>query len=313
MSGLLEADGATALMPVASIAGIADMWLEADGDGNLMPRLTEADPNFPPVGRVRNGTAYGYLLEYLGTDVLPVVGDVKLGTGYGADGTEFIGTYTGGTVVYPTIPTLLMAPNPDGVTIKATIFGSDAGTLNQVYVLRVGTWSWYLLGSRIGDGDVTVTPGARGEYRSFILSTNATGGRSANAGEDFWMGADTVTRRRIRDDVARAYLRIASRLGKQVIFQNPGEVAVTVWAIISPSSDVTQMRDGVTDVLSITVGIPRQSNFPTAAGVIPGAVLTLNSVKYQVDTVEADNEDLQQASSWTLRCGKYGYTVELDF
>lgn len=289
-TGFFEEDISTDLMPLLDFTGVTDMWFELDGSGDIEPRTVEADPHFPIEADVKDSILYGYLYEYEGT-------------------------FAGKSIVSVTTPTLLMADQNDGVNVKATVVGSDVGTTNTIYALKVGTWSWYSLGSRVGDGEITVNPNSKGEWRSFIhsvIDTPLSYGISCNAGEDFWLAPDTTVRERIRDDAARAFLKVAYRLGHQVTFRNPGEAAVILWAVISPSADVTQMRDGVTNQLSITVHIPRQSAFPTSAGFLPGATLKLNDETYQVDSVEADNEDKMQASSWTLRCGKYGYTVELS-
>jgi hypothetical protein len=63
-------------------------------DGTSNQRYT-----IPPVqGNVRNGVNYGYYGEALngGTLVLPAITDVKLGVGYGEDGTEYDGQLVAG-------------------------------------------------------------------------------------------------------------------------------------------------------------------------------------------------------------------------
>lgn len=51
---------------------------------------------YPPVGDVDSGVVFGPSGQYIGTLVQPVEADVKLGVDYGADGTEFEGTYEAG-------------------------------------------------------------------------------------------------------------------------------------------------------------------------------------------------------------------------
>lgn len=50
---------------------------------------------------VRNGVTFGVDDQYTGVLVLPAESDVKLGVGYGANGTEFTGTYVPAGAVYP--------------------------------------------------------------------------------------------------------------------------------------------------------------------------------------------------------------------
>lgn len=51
---------------------------------------------FPAVGDVESGVVYGPTDNLTGTLVVPAAGDVRLGTGFGANGTEFTGTLAGG-------------------------------------------------------------------------------------------------------------------------------------------------------------------------------------------------------------------------
>ena len=74
-------------------ASVAHYWQVAL-DGTSNQRYT-----IPPVqGNVRNGVNYGYYGEALngGTLVLPAITDVKLGVGYGEDGTEYDGQLVAG-------------------------------------------------------------------------------------------------------------------------------------------------------------------------------------------------------------------------
>ncbi len=76
-------------------ASVAHYWQVA-WNGSNNQRYT-----IPPVqGNVRNGVNYGYYGEALndGTLVLPAITDVKLGVGYGEDGTEYDGQLVAGGV-----------------------------------------------------------------------------------------------------------------------------------------------------------------------------------------------------------------------
>ena len=74
-------------------ASVAHYWQVAvDGSNNQRYTL-------PPLeGKVRLGVNYGYYGEALndGTLVLPAITDVKLGVGYGEDGTEYEGELVAG-------------------------------------------------------------------------------------------------------------------------------------------------------------------------------------------------------------------------
>ena len=57
-----------------------------------------AEGVFPAEGHVRASDAYGPTgVEYIGREIVPVPADVKLGIGYGEDGTEFTGILVGGS------------------------------------------------------------------------------------------------------------------------------------------------------------------------------------------------------------------------
>jgi len=66
-SGFFEDDGFGNLQPIASTAGVTDMWWEDDGFGNIVPRLVEADPHFPLQPQVLATVTYGYAFEYTGS------------------------------------------------------------------------------------------------------------------------------------------------------------------------------------------------------------------------------------------------------
>jgi hypothetical protein len=112
--------------------------------------------------------------------------------------------------------------------------------------------------------------------------------------------------------VANAVLTVCKQLGTTITLTNPSAEGLTLWAQILPASEVTIARVGTTDTYAIGLAIPRQSNFPMAGGIRTGAQVTINSIEYQVDSVAWDNEDINMAAVCTLRCGKFGYTVEME-
>lgn len=124
----------------------------------------------------------------------------------------------------------------------------------------------------------------------------------------------SINRNRIRDRAAAAALRIARRAGIQCEFRNPAASIITVYGFIEESTQSAGLRGGDTDDFRYVFVIPRQTNFPPAA-FSPGAQIRYpvsTGTWYQIDDVEPDNEDILQASTWRLRCGRYGDTVEMD-
>lgn len=116
----------------------------------------------------------------------PGIANVLITTPYKIHGTNLVGTLpSGGAVTYPTAPTLAMAGQSDGSHVLATISGSDAGAVNSIYAARVGTTTATLLGTITGNGSATYTLAAVGNYRSAVVSQNATGGRTTALGPDF--------------------------------------------------------------------------------------------------------------------------------
>jgi hypothetical protein len=130
-NGFLDED-ASGLFLLDDLTGRVDMWLEddpADASG-VMLRATEADPNFPAETDVRDLITYGYLSEY-------------------------VGSWDGNV---PTPPLLVCVDQKNGGDVIATVSGSDAGSLNDVYVSKFGQAGpvyWELIDTITGDGSVT--------------------------------------------------------------------------------------------------------------------------------------------------------------
>jgi hypothetical protein len=130
-NGFLDED-ASGLFLLDDLTGRVDMWLEddpADASG-VMLRATEADPNFPAEGDVRDSVVFGYLDEYIGS----WLGNV------------------------PTPPLLVCENQKNGGDVVATISGSDPGSINDIYVSQFGQngpVSWVLIDTITGDGTIT--------------------------------------------------------------------------------------------------------------------------------------------------------------
>lgn len=91
------------------------------------------------------------------------------------------------------VPTLAVLDLANGSQATATISGATAGTTNTVYAQAVegtGSGSWVSVGSRVGDGQVTVAPG-QGYWWFHVISTDGSEStlsnivyRSLTSGED---------------------------------------------------------------------------------------------------------------------------------
>jgi hypothetical protein len=71
----------------------------------------DASANAPDVSKVRLGVTYGSTNQLTGTSVMPVISTVLQGTGYGASGTEYVGTLEvsgSPTPIYPSVESVLL-------------------------------------------------------------------------------------------------------------------------------------------------------------------------------------------------------------
>lgn len=118
-----------------------------------------------------------------------------------------------------------------------------------------------------------------------------------------------MNRTRIRDRAARVAYRLAVRLGSEMDYIVPGAAAVPVWGFVNKATQETQLRGrGETDLFEIEFVIPRQTNF-TPSSFVPGTTIRYpktSGTLYQIDTIEHDNEEISQASTWSFKCGRFG-------
>jgi len=159
-SGFFELDG-TLLVPLASLAGEVDMWWELDGT-LIVPRATAAEPNFPAMDKVaQNSGSFGYSFEYNGSFVVPAEADVQISVGYGASGTQYVGSLTSGGFA-PTVPVLAMSNLANG-SARASLSGADLATTNSVHAqaFNGSTWTQYAtIYGASGTAAFGITPGA---------------------------------------------------------------------------------------------------------------------------------------------------------
>ena len=101
----LDVDGDTYLL--TDLAGVTDMWMELDVNGNMQLRTVEADPHFPTQPQVENGVVFGY-------------------------GLEFTGTFAGGSPS-PTPTSLSIAPVPADDIWQVSVSGVIQGSTNFIY------------------------------------------------------------------------------------------------------------------------------------------------------------------------------------
>jgi hypothetical protein len=207
---------------------------------------------------------------------------------------------------------VLAVTDGGNATFSASITTTGTGDALTLYAARPGD-AWASVGARTGSGSLGPTAIAAAGYWWKAVAVSSGG---ANVSSILWRTISSSstdrTRQNIRDSVAYAVLQVCKQIGQTVTFTNPESDPVTVWAQILPSADTTIARAGTTDTNSVGLSIPRQSNFPPAAGIRTGAQVTVNGEEYQVDLVEWDNEDIAMASVCTMKCGRFGYTVEIE-
>lgn len=125
-----------------------------------------------------------------------------------------------------------------------------------------------------------------------------------------------MNRIRLRNRAAQTSIRLAKRVGVQIEFKQPSDPSwTTLWGFVTDGDRNLGLRGGETDTAGLTVIIPRQGTFPPANWE-PGCQIRYpitSGTVFQVDSIDDDNEDVHQASTWTLKCGRFGYcTVEID-
>jgi hypothetical protein len=80
------------------------------GDSSQFTGTLDPDSGMPDESKVRSGIVYGSTSQFTGNSQLPVISVVLAGTGYGSNGTEYVGTLqsSGSPVpVYPPVEDVL--------------------------------------------------------------------------------------------------------------------------------------------------------------------------------------------------------------
>jgi hypothetical protein len=246
--------------------------------------------------------------------VFPLASQVQLDVLFGSFGTEITGTLQSGGPP-PATPTLTIKDNRNGTTATALIQGSADGSVNKVYVRRVGSTATTLAGTRSGNGNITLTLN-KGEYFSCITST--LGGTSANIGSHFYISKVTQTRADIRDGGAKAALELAKQFGLQVdlVLNTSPETTVTLWAIDRTAEDITTIHGGNTGVRGAILEIPRQVGFPPdfvqiqSYFVIPSGSTELSD-RYGIDNGDSVNDNIGIKSVFTFHCSRMDFDTRL--
>jgi len=270
-------------MPIVEYNADAIMFGIND-NGNLVPRPTPLDMNYPTEDIVKLNEVYGYDDQYTGN-------------------------YAGAGVT-PTTPTMTVADNKDGSTATATISGSDPGSTVYVYgwLSFGGVLTLTNFGSRSGDGDVTITQ-AVGNYQAAAISQKDGSYSLPSDPWPFSISGDYDFQ--IRDNTARTALHILthSRLGDTVTFQNGSAATpVNVWAKIEDGESIITLRNTVTTgEQSLRLIVPRQTSFPpgeTADDWKPTATITYNSEVYEIDRVSPGNGIPKTSAEFIIECSR---------
>ena len=86
----------------------------------------DASANLPDVSKVRSGIAYGSTSQFVGVSQSPAVSSVLQGVGYGANGTEFVGTLQVSGPITPNYP-----------SVEDVLFGVEFGNVGDVPMVGV--------------------------------------------------------------------------------------------------------------------------------------------------------------------------------
>ena len=222
-------------------------------------------------------------------------------------------SWTGGydpTGTAPTAANLNIVDNADGTGAVATISGGDAGATYTVYTTRSGTRDWTSSGSRVGNGNVSLSL-VNGEYIAVVIG--GTVAMSVGQAAFFWVSAGSLFRTRTRSRVAQSLLRAISGNGTsrargiQVTYSSPGADAVTVWAMDMDEGQTGMVRPGtLTDEYRVRLLVPRQTGFPPSEFKW-GTQVTVEGTIYQVEDFDGS---IQYSPSFVLTCGRQGDTPD---
>lgn len=86
----------------------------------------DASANLPDVSKVRSGISYGSTSQFVGVSQSPAVSSVLQGVGYGANGTEFVGTLQVSGPITPNYP-----------SVEDVLLGVEFGNVGDVPMVGV--------------------------------------------------------------------------------------------------------------------------------------------------------------------------------
>lgn len=238
----------------------------------------------------------------------PGVANVKAPTAYKIQNVSLVGTYSAGLT--PDAPAVSAVSVGDGtVTVHVTLNSSD----DPAYLVwtafgRSANWTTPSESYKVtADGDITVS--GLTNYREYAFAAiSKSGGVYSQHSDAMVIEVPRPTTSdvsvRMRDQIAGATTQMLQRsgCGTVVYFREyPGADLVTLWASIDEGGSVQQlMRRGETDVETMSMTIPRQTDFPPSAGFKPGCEIHVGSVVYEVDTVQPDRATVDLASSFKI-------------
>jgi hypothetical protein len=269
MSGYWLQDVSNFLRPI-NTTGEIDMNWQIDGSGFLRP-IVAIEPVFPPANdTVTRAGSFGWAGEFIANFVKPAAAQVQQGVWFGANGTEFFGTFSGGVGPAPATPELKVVDAQDGQSATATVSLADAGTTNRIYIEPIGSGyqNPIFAGTITGNGSLTIY-GLIGDYSSYAMSTIGTSAPAIGIGNIFQISAQSTNRTEVRDAGADAHLEVCKEFGIRVDYMvRKSDASWTpVYAMDITSQDTVSIHgSSLTDVRRATLEIPVQYGFPPTSG-----------------------------------------------
>jgi hypothetical protein len=117
-------------------------------------------------------------------------------------------------------------------------------------------------------------------------------------------------RTELRDAAADVAYEIAIELGVSMDFAGKGGTVTVQGFVDHGTSDQLGVFGGTTDTHQIVFRIPRQTGFPPTS-FWPNDKIIYAGFTYGIQNALADNEDINQASTWAFACSRFGISVEL--
>jgi hypothetical protein len=230
-----------------------------------MMRTAEAVPVFPATTNtlVRQG-AYGWTSNLIPNVTLPTVGQVQQHVLYGANGTEFEGTFMGGVTPAPATPAIHVTNVGDGKAILVTIQLADTGTTNRIFCQPIGHYQnpMYLT-SIIGNGTATVYPGYCATYVFYVSSTIGNSLSAVGISNYVELVGANAVRTELMQGPANAHYEVCKVVGVRVAFTNTkNDPWIGLWALDISQNDTVTVHGGETSVRRAVMEIPRQAGWP---------------------------------------------------